>query len=115
MRLDTGAERRQCILGDQLDFGRSYWSGVSEEGRAFVGQLLERDPAKRPTAKQALQHPWLRGHAGERPTGKPLSLSVVQRIQVRASLSHSPVMGHTRVHAVTQLGPGSVRGLLSGS
>ena len=103
MRLDTGAGCRQSILCDKLDFGRSYWSGISEEGRAFVGQLLERDPAKRPSAKQALQHPWLQGHAGERPLGKPLSLSVVQRIQVCGPLSHPPVVGHIRVQRARSL------------
>jgi calcium-dependent protein kinase len=31
--------------------------------------LLDRDPAKRPTAKQALEHPFLRGGSSERSTG----------------------------------------------
>ena len=31
---------------------------------------------------QALQHPWLKGGAEDRSTGKALSLKVVQRIQV---------------------------------
>lgn len=40
--------------------------------------------AQRPTAAQALKHPWLAGKSGarERGVGKPLSASVVQRIQV---------------------------------
>ena len=71
-----------------------------------MGQLLERDPAKRPTAKQALQHPWLQGHAGERPMGKPLSLSVVQRIQVCAPLSFPCYQTHTRACRQSR-GPGA--------
>ena len=74
---------RQSILGDNLDFKRSCWEGISPEARDFVAQLLAKDPDARPSAKQALQHPWLRGSARERSVGRPLSLAVVQRIQAR--------------------------------
>ena len=67
---------------DKLNFKRSCWDGISDEGKDFVAQLLNKDPAKRPTAKEALKHPWLRGTVSDRSTGKPLSLKVVQRIQV---------------------------------
>jgi hypothetical protein len=40
-----------------------------------------RDPAKRPTAKEALNHRWLRGDSSERSAGRQIDLSVVQRIQ----------------------------------
>ena len=43
--------------------------------------LCSRDPTKRPTAKEALKHPWLKGDVSERSTGKQIDLSVVQRIQ----------------------------------
>jgi len=36
-----------------------YWEGVSEIARNFVRTCLTIDPAKRPTAKGALEHPWL--------------------------------------------------------
>jgi calcium-dependent protein kinase len=74
--------RRQSILLDKLNFKRSCWEGISEEAKDFVALLLNKDPAKRPSAKQALRHPWLQGSVAERSTGRPLSLKVVQRIQV---------------------------------
>ncbi len=44
--------------------------------------MLRRDPAQRPTARQALNHPWLKGSAADRTHGKALDKTVVQRIQV---------------------------------
>lgn len=32
---------------------------LSSEGKAFIGRLLDKKPAQRDTAAQALQHPWL--------------------------------------------------------
>lgn len=41
------------------------------------------DHSKRPSAREALQHPWLQGPGtSERGKGKKLSMGVVQRIQV---------------------------------
>jgi hypothetical protein len=53
-----------------------------------VRSLLDRDPAKRPTAAEALRHPWLvGGNSSERQAGRQLSLAVVQRVQRYASAS----------------------------
>ena len=35
----------------------------------------------RPTAQEALNHPWLKGDVSDRSKGKPLSFQVVQRVQ----------------------------------
>jgi len=35
------------------------WDRVSVSGRDLLGQMLRRDPAKRPTVSDALRHPWL--------------------------------------------------------
>lgn len=98
--------RRQSILGDNLDFKRSCWEGISPEARDFVAQLLAKDPVARPSAKQALQHPWLRGSARERSVGRQLSLAVVQRIQARRYVSpagdFSSAMPSQSLHAQKQ-------------
>jgi len=36
-----------------------YWEGVSSKARDFIDKLLTVDPAKRMTAQQAKDHPWL--------------------------------------------------------
>lgn len=79
------ALRRSSILGDKLNFKSSCWEGISDEARNFVSVLLHKDPEQRPSAKEALQHPWLRGTSRERSVGRPLSLAVVQRIQARTN------------------------------
>ena len=77
----------RSILTDKLSTSGKAWDGVSDDARDFVAWLLNRDPAARPTAAQALQHPWLRGGSAERSTGRPLPLGVVQRVQRYGSSS----------------------------
>ncbi|KAG2435560.1 hypothetical protein HYH02_011854 [Chlamydomonas schloesseri] len=55
----TNKEIFFAILYGELDFHRPPWDEISDLARDFVAHLLERDPAKRPTAEQALKHPWL--------------------------------------------------------
>lgn len=71
----------KSILMDDLNMSESRWQGISEEARDFVRMLLNKDPKKRPSARDALNHPWLKGTIKDRHTGTPLSLGVVQRIQ----------------------------------
>ena len=37
---------------------------VSEEVRDLIDKLLEKDPEKRPSAKEALEHPWFKKYNG---------------------------------------------------
>lgn len=72
----------KSVLTDQVDYDSPIWSEVSSEAKDFVRSLLDKDPSKRPTAKQALEHPFLKGgKASDRSVGKKLSRSVVQNIQ----------------------------------
>ena len=61
--------------------------------------LHPRDPRLRPSAKEALKHPWLAGGTiADRYKGKPLEQTVVQRIQVRL-----PFIGKCCLLAVCRL------------
>ncbi|PSC74049.1 Calcium-dependent kinase 29 [Micractinium conductrix] len=68
------------ILTEQPSFRRSAWKEVSEEAKDFVKALLDKDHTKRPSAKEALRHPWLSA-AFHEAKQRPLSATVVQRIQ----------------------------------
>ncbi|CAG9461853.1 unnamed protein product [Pedinophyceae sp. YPF-701] len=48
------------IMGGTVDFDEPGWAGVSSECKDFIATLLRREAGDRPTAAQALAHPWLR-------------------------------------------------------
>lgn len=43
------------------------WKRISPSGLDFLGQMLRRDPSRRPTVTCARQHPWLRTPRGDSP------------------------------------------------
>ncbi|KAA6418791.1 MAG: calcium-dependent kinase, partial [Trebouxia sp. A1-2] len=77
----------QAILTQQPSFTGKAWQDISEPAKNFVKRLLSKDPKARPSAKDALQDPWLKGNSTERNQGKPIDATVVQRIQRYAQTS----------------------------
>lgn len=58
----AGGEQTSEPLGHHaLHFPEPWWDLVSESAKDLVTQLLHADPALRPTAEEALKHPWVRG------------------------------------------------------
>lgn len=74
------------ICFEELDLGRKEFAGLSEQARAFIAALLVKEPLQRPSAEEALRHPFLasgsKSVAAERAAGAPLGRTVVSRIQV---------------------------------
>jgi len=56
-----------AILVGQLDFSSIPWPTISESAKDLITKMLNTDPRKRITAVQALEHPWLKGGASDRP------------------------------------------------
>ena len=52
------------------------WETVSDEAKDFVARLLEKDPAGRMTAKDALKHPWLINYASGTKIGNKLGVGM---------------------------------------
>ena len=53
------------------------WSHTTAAARELISGLLEKDPAKRYTIEQALEHPWVTGEAGT----APISKSIIKSMQ----------------------------------
>ncbi|XP_071680021.1 uncharacterized protein [Lolium perenne] len=49
-----------AILVGKVDFYTSPWPAISGSAKDLIRQMLNRDPKKRITAVQALEHPWLK-------------------------------------------------------
>lgn len=58
MICDRGIVTKQILKAD-YNFDEEVWNDRSAEGKAFVSSLLQIDQKKRPSAEQALKHPWL--------------------------------------------------------
>lgn len=55
----TERETLQFVKDGVISFPTPDWDEVSQQAIEFVSHLLQRDPEARPTASEALNHPWL--------------------------------------------------------
>ena len=46
-----------------FDLSEPEWDDVSDDAKNLVKQMLEHDPAKRISAGDAIQHPWIKNTA----------------------------------------------------
>ncbi|KAJ1269423.1 hypothetical protein BS78_07G210600 [Paspalum vaginatum] len=63
---DNDEKIAQAILRGAIDFGREPWPRVSGNAKDLLRRMLDPDPSTRPTARQVLEHPWLK-HADAAP------------------------------------------------
>lgn len=88
------------------------------DARDFVQRLLHRDEWRRPSAAEALQHPWLQDEAQQAGGDAPLGASIVQRLQrfgtysrlkraaLRTVASHVPQVRRRRAARAAAPAPG---------
>ena len=75
----------ELILNSDIDLSDMTWNEFSSDSKDFINLLLQRDPAKRLSAVDALSHPWLQeesmsaGYEGY--DQRPLERSIIQRLQ----------------------------------
>jgi calcium/calmodulin-dependent protein kinase I len=53
------------IIRVEYDFPEPEWTNISDTAKDFIRHLLVKEPEKRFTATQCLQHPWLNGKVGK--------------------------------------------------
>jgi serine/threonine protein kinase len=51
------------ILESEPDFKGKCWKNISDEAIEFIKLMLEKDPEKRPSAKELLDHQWIKLHS----------------------------------------------------
>ncbi|KAF9921497.1 hypothetical protein FBU30_008453 [Linnemannia zychae] len=50
----------ECIISGEYEYEEEYWKDISGLAKGFIDSLLVRSAEQRPTATQALNHPWFR-------------------------------------------------------
>jgi serine/threonine protein kinase len=80
-----------------LEFPSPEWDSINDSVKKLISLLLEKDPSKRPTAEQCLQHPWISGDQASR---KAL-VGTVRTIQTFNTIRRNPgaTMRHKEVGA----------------
>ncbi|KAB1258734.1 Calcium/calmodulin-dependent protein kinase type 1 [Camelus dromedarius] len=68
----------KAILKAEYEFDSPYWDDISDSAKDFIRHLMEKDPEKRFTCEQALQHPWI---AGDTALDKNIHQSVSEQIK----------------------------------
>lgn len=71
------------VLHADVDYDSEPWTILSRPARDIVRRMLDRDPSRRPTAQQLLQHSWLCQAAPDRPLGS----TVVARMKAFADMT----------------------------
>mmetsp|Transcript_13963 Transcript_13963/g.20891 ORF Transcript_13963/g.20891 Transcript_13963/m.20891 type:complete len:631 (+) Transcript_13963:150-2042(+) len=60
----------QTIEGTYFPMTGVAWTNVSDNAKDLVSKLLQRDPTKRYSAAEVLEHPWIKGEASDVDMGK---------------------------------------------
>lgn len=55
---DTDAEIFASVKRGEFDFPSPDWDDISSQAKHFIRACLKTDPSKRPTAREAMEHPW---------------------------------------------------------
>ena len=55
----------QLVAKAEVAFDKKKWQGISEQAKAFVSYLLQKDPEQRPTAREAMKHKWIVSYCGQ--------------------------------------------------
>ena len=108
---DNDTETFQNVTTAPLDFPFELFEGVSDMAKEFITLCLNRDPQKRPSVKECLNHVWL-AQEDEPPSPSPLMLKIPTpdlSEPVLATKHNSHGHGHGPGHANGSLGPSSTR------
>ncbi|KAK4398949.1 Calcium-dependent protein kinase [Sesamum angolense] len=66
-----------AILKEEVDFDSQPWPSISNSAKDLVRKMLTKDPKRRITSAQVLEHPWIKGQASD----KPIDSAVLSRMK----------------------------------
>ncbi|XP_071751520.2 serine/threonine-protein kinase H1-like [Centroberyx gerrardi] len=89
---DSRTRLYRAILRGKYSFHGDPWPSVSNLAKDFIQRLLASDPAARPTAEQAIRHPWVVTMAASS-SMRNLHRSISQNLRQRASRASSRSSG----------------------
>jgi len=89
-RSSTLDDVMRAVTMENIPFDFGAFLDMSPEGLHLLKGLLQRDPAKRITAKEAINHPWFKLHAAYEETSKENGLQV-QTWRLRSCILRSHV------------------------
>ena len=69
-----------AITAGDFEFDDSEWVGITEDSQDFIKTLLQKDPSDRPSAGEALNHPWLSKMQEADPSSLPNLTDSVARL-----------------------------------
>lgn len=94
-RSSTLDDVMRAVTMENIPFDFGPFLNMSPEGIDMLKGLLQRDPAKRLTARQAINHPWFKLHAAYEEVSKENGLQVYHMFQPPCTSQHGlPVELH---------------------
>lgn len=100
-RGDTPEEVFASIARGRVSFPKARWSLVSDDAKHFVRSLLSHKASDRPTADEALNHPWLRSNGDRLNEGRPISPKPFVRNTSARAPAAAPQKPQSRMPRVT--------------
>ncbi|XVF63622.1 hypothetical protein PTKIN_Ptkin09bG0101400 [Pterospermum kingtungense] len=76
---ETEKEIFKAVLEGNLDLKSQPWPSISDAAKDLIKKMLARDPKRRITASQALEHPWMK--EGGDASDKPIDSAVLSRLK----------------------------------
>ncbi|XP_029470156.1 death-associated protein kinase 3 [Rhinatrema bivittatum] len=96
---ETKQETLTNISGVNYDFDEEYFSNTSELAKDFIRRLLVKDPKKRMTIDQSLEHPWIKAikrrnvrneDKGKKPERRRLKTTRLKEYTIKSHSSMPP-------------------------
>ena len=102
-RSSTLDDVMRAVTMENIPFDFGPFLNMSPEGIDMLKGLLQRDPAKRLTARQAIKHPWFKLHAAYEEVSKENGLQVHHTAHCHAPCRASALQQHAYSGASVQI------------